>query len=123
MKIFIEFFCLSFSFRDMKIHFFAFLLLASIIVQPESVLNSLYQKQLSRSVLRKMCSENMQQIYWTRPMPKYDLLNLHFAMGVVNLLLIFRTPFPKNTSAVYNSASSSVFPHCEINPLFRVNQN
>ena len=123
MKIFIEFFCLLFSFRDMKIHFFAFLLLASIIVQPESVLNSLHQKQPFRSVLRKMCSENMQQIYWTKPMAKYDLLNLHFAMGVVNLLLIFRTPFPKNTSVVCNSASSAVFPHCKINPLFYVSQS
>ena len=64
----------------MKIHSFAFLLLASIIMQLESALNNLYQKQPSREILRrKMCSENMQQIYRRKPMPKYDLLNLHLA--------------------------------------------
>ena len=30
------------------------------------------QKQPSRGVLRKRCSENMQQIYRRTPMPKYD---------------------------------------------------
>ena len=30
------------------------------------------QKQLFKGVLRKMCSENMQQIYWRTPMPKCD---------------------------------------------------
>ena len=49
---------------------------------PSEVLVSLYyldvrwpeqQKQLSRSVLRKRCSENMQQIYRRTPMPKCDL--------------------------------------------------
>ena len=30
------------------------------------------QKQLSRVVLKKMCSENMQQIYRRTPMPKCD---------------------------------------------------
>ena len=30
------------------------------------------QKQPSRGVLRKMCSENMQQIYRRTPMPKCD---------------------------------------------------
>ena len=32
----------------------------------------LVQKQPSRGVLRKRCSENMQQIYRRIPMPKYD---------------------------------------------------
>ena len=32
----------------------------------------LYQKQPPRSVLKKRCSENMQQIYWRTPMPKCD---------------------------------------------------
>ena len=32
----------------------------------------LFQKQPSRGVLRKRCSENMQQIYRRTPMPKYD---------------------------------------------------
>ena len=51
----------------------------------------------------------MQQIYRRTPMPKCDfnkvescfatLLKSHFVMGVpVNLLHIFRTPFPRNTS-------------------------
>ena len=41
------------------------------------------QKQPSRGVIRKKCSENMQQIYRRTP---------------GNLQHIFRTPFPKNTS-------------------------
>ena len=62
-----------------------------------------FQKQPSRDVLRKGCSEYMQQIYGRTPMPESDfnkvvaiLLKLHFGMGV--LLHIFRKPFPKNTS-------------------------
>ena len=35
-------------------------------------LNGIIQKQLSRGVLRKRCSENMQQIYRRTPMPKCD---------------------------------------------------
>ena len=49
------------------------------------------QKQPSRGVLRKRCSENMQQIYRRAPMPKCDI-------NKVDLQHIFRTPFPKNTS-------------------------
>ena len=51
-------------------------------------LNVLMQlkKQASRGVLRKRCSENMQQIYMRTAMPKCDFNN------------IFRTPFPRNTS-------------------------
>ena len=30
------------------------------------------KKQPSRAVLKKRCSENMQQIYWRAPMPKCD---------------------------------------------------
>ena len=52
-----------------------------------------FQKQPFRGVLLRTCSENIQQIYKRTPMPKRDLNK------VVNLLLIFRTPFPKNTSA------------------------
>ena len=48
-------------------------------------------KQPSRCVLRKRCSENMEQIYWRTTMPKYDfnkialrckatLLKSHFGM-------------------------------------------
>ena len=32
----------------------------------------LTKKQPFRRILRKWCSENMQQIYWTAPMPKCD---------------------------------------------------
>ena len=59
------------------------------------------QKLLSRGVLRKKYSENMQQIYSRTPLPKCDFnkvannLKLHFSMGAV--LHIFRTPSPKNT--------------------------
>ena len=70
-------------------------------MQLESVLNSLYQKQPSRGVLRKMWSENMHAanvIYRRTPMPKCNLLNSHFGFSPVNLLHIFRTTFPKNTS-------------------------
>ena len=35
--------------------------------------NFAFQKQPSRSVLRKCCSENIQQIYRRTPMPKRDL--------------------------------------------------
>ena len=34
--------------------------------------NHFGQKQPTRGVLRKSCSENMQQIYSKTPMPKYD---------------------------------------------------
>ena len=55
------------------------------------------QKPPFRGVLRKRCSENMQQIYKRTPMPKCDfsatLLKSHFSMGVLH---IFRTPFLNN---------------------------
>ena len=49
------------------------------------------QKQTLRGVLRKRCSENMQQVYRKTPMPKCNfnkvakatLLKLHFGMGVL----------------------------------------
>ena len=59
---------------------------------------SLHQ-QPSRGVLRKTCSENMQQIYGRTPMLKCDFnkVALH-GCSPVNLLHIFGAPFPKNTS-------------------------
>ena len=49
-----------------------------------------HQKQPTRGVLKKRCSENMQQIYRRTPMPKCDfskvaatLLKSHFGMGVL----------------------------------------
>ena len=65
------------------------------------------QKQPSTGVLRKRCSENLQQIYWRTPMPKCDFnkvasnfieITLRHWYFPVHLLHIFRTPFPKNTS-------------------------
>ena len=55
----------------------------------------LQQKQPSIGALIKRCSKNMQQIYW-----RTVSLKSHVHMDVlhVNLLHIFRTPFPKNTS-------------------------
>ena len=55
----------------------------------------LVQKQSSRGVPRKKCSENMHQIYRRRPMPKCDFR--HWC-SPANLMHIFRTPFPRNTS-------------------------
>ena len=54
--------------------------------QLQSVLNSLYQKQPSRGVFKKICPENMHAanfIYRRTPMPKCNLLNSHFDMGVL----------------------------------------
>ena len=67
--------------------------------------NSDEQEQPSRGVLRKWCSENMQQIYRRTPMPKCDFnkvalqleITLRHECSPVNLLHISRTPFLKNT--------------------------
>ena len=60
------------------------------------------QKQPSRVVLKKRCSENMQQIYRRTPMPKFLCNFIEIALrhgcSLVNLLRIFRTLFPRNTS-------------------------
>ena len=63
------------------------------------------QKQSSRGVPMKMCSENVQQFYKRTPIPKCNFnkiaLQLYYTWygcSTINLLHIFRTPFPKNTS-------------------------
>ena len=60
------------------------------------------QKQSHRDVLKKRCSENMQQIYRRTSMPKLQSNFIEIALrhgcSPVNLLHIFRTPFPRNTS-------------------------
>ena len=62
------------------------------------------QKQPPGCVLRKRCSENMQQIYRRTTKSKIDFnwnfieITLRLGCSPVNLLHIFRTPFPKNTS-------------------------
>ena len=64
-------------------------------------------KQPSRGVLKKRCSENMQQIYKRTPMSKCDFnkatkqsnfieITIRHGSSPVNLLHIFRTPFPRN---------------------------
>ena len=62
------------------------------------------QKQPSRGVPRKRCSENMQQIYRRTPIAKCDFnkvaieITLQHGCSPVNLLHIFEKSFPKNTS-------------------------
>ena len=65
------------------------------------------QKQPSRGVLRKRCSEKMQQIYRRTAMPKCNFNNaakqlywnqIWHECSPVILLPIFRILFPKNTS-------------------------
>ena len=59
-------------------------MLKQVVVLMPLTLQLLYmQKQPSRGVLMKRCSENMQQIYRCSP---------------VNLLHIFKTSFAKNTT-------------------------
>ena len=57
-----------------------------------------HQKRPSRDVPRERCSKNTQQSYRKTPMPKcFDIGNRH-GCSSVNLLNIFRTSFPRNTS-------------------------
>ena len=62
------------------------------------------QKQPSRGAPRERCSESIQPIYGRTPMPKCDFntfalqLTLRYGCTPVNLVHIFRTPFPTNTS-------------------------
>ena len=55
------------------------------------------QQQFSKDVLRKRCSENMQQIYMKTPIPKWDFnfieITLRHGCSPVNMLHIFRAPF------------------------------
>ena len=66
----------------------------------------LLSEQSSEDVLKKSYSENLQQIFRIPPMPKCDFKEVakqlywnHSLVWVffVNVLHIFRTPFPKNT--------------------------
>ena len=65
------------------------------------------QKQPPRGVPRKRCCENMQQIYRRTPwrsaisiklLCKFIEIALRHGCSPVNLLHVFRTPFPRNTS-------------------------
>ena len=81
-----------------------------------SVLNRLYQKQPSRGVLRKMCSENMHAanfIYRRTPMPKCNLLNSHFDLRVLEICSLFlRTPLGGCFCCI-PSLSNKSFTFCE----------
>ena len=81
-----------------KLTHLPFLTLTSIIVQLGTALNSLYQKQPSRGgflVFRKY-AVNLQEN--TCAEVQFIELALWHGCSPVNLLHIFRTPFPKNTS-------------------------
>ena len=57
------------------------------------------QNQPSRGVLKKRCSEDMQQIYRRTPVPKCNFNKVaKQGCSPVNLLHIFRTPFPRKNS-------------------------
>ena len=73
------------------------------------------RKQPCRGVLRKTCSENIQQIYRRTTMPKCAFNKV---ASPVNLLHIFRTLFHKNTSGwlLVSSAKCIMSAHCS--PLF-----
>ena len=82
------------------------------------------QKQPSKCVIKKRCSENMQQIYRRTPMPKCDFNNvvsnfieisLRHGCSPVNLLHIFSSPFPMNTSGrlLLQDASGTYMRHLE----------
>ena len=84
-------------------------------------MNNHCQKEPFRGVLRKRCSENMQQIYRRIPVQKCDFnkvannfieIKLWHGCSPINLLHIFRTPFPKNTS-------EGLLLHCIKTKLFR----
>ena len=76
--------------------------LQGLAVQEKKLLT--YRSSPPDMSLGKRCSKNMQQIYRRTPMPKSKtLLKNHtlawiFFCNSVNLVYIFRTPFPKNTS-------------------------
>ena len=59
-----------------------------------------FQKQPSRGVVVKRCSENMQQICRRTTISKcyFNKVSRH-GCSLVNLLNIYSTPFPKNTAA------------------------
>ena len=83
-------------------------------------LQSIIQKQFSRGVLRKRCSENTQQFFRRTPMPKWDFseVALYFYWNRTSawlfsckLLHILRTSLPKNTSGRLLLIIIVAFPH------------
>ena len=81
--------------------------LKSFFMTINSFYNFKFRQQPFRDVLKKRCYENMQQIYKRTPMPKcvstklqsnFIEIILRHGCSPVNLLHVFRTTFPKNTS-------------------------
>ena len=81
------------------------------VKRPSRQVKNNMEKQPSRCVLGKRCSENIQQIYRRTPMPKCEFnkvaiklqsnfieIALWHGCSPLNLQHIFRTPFPRNTS-------------------------
>ena len=80
------------------------------------------QKESSRGVLRKRCSENIQQTYRRTSMSKcnFNKVVLH---SPVNLLHIFRTPFPNSFSERRLLCIVLIyFPVCDV-INYRINLN
>ena len=95
-------------------------------------IHGLVQKQPFRSVLRKRYSENMQQIHRRTPMPKWNFnkvaklfysiklqsyfieIALRHGCSPINVLHIFRRPFPKDTP---KGLLLLVKGHSKMNPL------
>ena len=110
---------LHFGLKAVKIHkvskkcFFLptsnrFAILNNPLMQLQIIFKNTLIKQSIEAAIQR-CSENMQQIYRRTPMPKYDFnkvalhcnfieIALRHGSSSVNLLHIFRTPFPRNTS-------------------------
>ena len=63
-----------------------------VILILKAIYHHKIQKQPPGGVLKKRCSENMEQIYRRTP------ITLRHGCSPVNLLRTFGTPFPKNTS-------------------------
>ena len=77
-----KFFYLSFSFHDMQIGCFAFLSLASIIVQLESALNNLYSHTWNQSIILCKLWVNLIHNRWL--FTKYVL----FVFSLLNFLYV-----------------------------------
>ena len=88
------YFCQQFSYFKLL----TFLLVCFIVLQCGGS-QFKHQKQPFRDVVWKRCSENMQQIYRRTHMPKCDFNKVaRQECSPLNLLRIFGTLFPKNTT-------------------------
>ena len=103
-----------------KPHTYTLMLIFSQV--SDFIFKQFLHKQPSIDVLTKWCLENMQQVYRRTPMPKFDfdkVSTTRHRCCPVNLLHIFRTPFPKNSSvATKYQASKAVVQRCTIKEVF-----